>query len=48
MNAELTPREATPQIGFRLTASPGPRAGMAVTKRNGEREPVDVNRSCAP
>jgi len=32
------------QAGFRLMPPPAARAGMAVTKRSGEREPVDVNK----
>ncbi|HEX4050549.1 MAG TPA: ribonucleoside-diphosphate reductase subunit alpha [Steroidobacteraceae bacterium] len=48
MNLELTPAPAVaaqaPQLGFHLTAPPSPRAGMAVTKRNGTHEAVDVNK----
>ena len=35
---------ATEQTAFRLTASHGARTQMGVTKRNGSREPVDVNK----
>jgi ribonucleoside-diphosphate reductase alpha chain len=39
------PPDAAPvQSGFLLTPPPAARQGMAVTKRSGEREPVDVNK----
>ncbi len=50
MQVENTPATATPrpaptvQADFRLTPSQAARTAMAVTKRNGEREPVDVNK----
>ena len=41
----IAPPSGAPfQPGFRLTPPQAARAGMAVTKRNGEREPVDVNK----
>ena len=40
MNAEI----ATQQPSFILTAPPSSRTQMRVTKRNGSREPVDVNK----
>jgi len=36
--------QASEQPAFRLTASPAARTQMTVTKRSGEREPVDVNK----
>ena len=38
------PGNAPQQAAFRLTPSPAPRTQMTVTKRNGEREAVDVNK----
>ncbi len=39
-----TPQPYSPQTDFRLTPPPAARTSMAVTKRSGEREPVDVNK----
>ena len=48
MNAEValhgTPARAPEQPSFNLTAPPSSRTQMRVTKRNGAREPVDVNK----
>src|ERR1700689_5394634 len=38
------PRVAADQSAFRLTSPPAARSQMAVTKRSGAREPVDVNK----
>jgi ribonucleoside-diphosphate reductase alpha chain len=44
-SAIVPPPDGAPfQPGFRLTPPQAARAGMAVTKRSGEREPVDVNK----
>jgi ribonucleoside-diphosphate reductase alpha chain len=42
--ATATPRPAPIQADFRLTPTQPARTAMAVTKRSGEREPVDVNK----
>jgi ribonucleoside-diphosphate reductase alpha chain len=46
MNSSLArdPRGAADQSAFRLTSPPAARSQMAVTKRSGAREPVDVNK----
>jgi ribonucleoside-diphosphate reductase alpha chain len=46
MNSSLArdPRVAAAQSDFRLTSPPAARSQMAVTKRSGAREPVDVNK----
>jgi ribonucleoside-diphosphate reductase alpha chain len=39
---ESVPLDGPDQAAFRLTAPPAARPGMSVTKRSGEREPVDL------